>query len=100
MVPSFQEHEYLIIDELSYRFRQPERGETVVFRYPYNPTIFYLKRIICLPTERCKIANGEVTVFNEENPKGMILEEDYIKDKIDSDFQAEVIIGEGEYYVL
>ena len=100
MVPSFNEHEYLIIDELSYRLRAPERGESVVFRYPYNPQVFYLKRIICLPLERCKIEKGTVIVFNEENPKGLVLEETYIKEKIDPDFDADVTLGEDEYYVM
>src|SRR3989338_5144275 len=44
MEPNFHEREYLIIDELSYRFRPPERGEVVVFRYPDDPKEYFLKR--------------------------------------------------------
>ncbi|HBF66823.1 MAG TPA: signal peptidase I [Candidatus Magasanikbacteria bacterium] len=39
-------------------------------------------------------------VFNEENPKGLVLEETYIKEKIDPDFDADVTLGEDEYYVM
>ena len=46
MVPTFENGDYLIIDEVSYRFHQPERGEVVVFRYPTNHRRFLIKRII------------------------------------------------------
>src|SRR3989344_901623 len=46
MEPNFEDHEYLIIDELTYRFRNPQRGEIVVFRYPLKPTDYFIKRII------------------------------------------------------
>src|SRR5437879_4755723 len=46
MEPSFYDHEYLIIDELSYRLRAPERGDIIVFRYPNDRTQFFIKRII------------------------------------------------------
>ena len=44
MEPTFHDHEYLIIDEISYRFNSPERGQVVVFRYPRNPQEYYIKR--------------------------------------------------------
>ncbi|HLD69247.1 MAG TPA: signal peptidase I, partial [Candidatus Omnitrophota bacterium] len=49
MEPNFYDQEYLIIDEISYRFREPQRGEIVVFRYPRDPASFFIKRIIGLP---------------------------------------------------
>ena len=52
MEPTYLAKEYLIIDELSYRFREPVRGEVIVFRAPVAEKDFYLKRIIALPGER------------------------------------------------
>src|SRR3989339_124875 len=75
MEPNFQEHEYLIIDELSYRFREPQRGEVVVFKYPENPKEYFLKRIIGLPGETVKIAEGRITVYNRDYPEGMVVKE-------------------------
>jgi len=49
MEPTFNNGDYLIIDELSYHFRQPERGDVIVFKFPQDPEQFYLKRIIGLP---------------------------------------------------
>ena len=46
MEPTFDDREYLIIDEISYRFREVDRGEVVVFRYPQDPRQFFIKRII------------------------------------------------------
>ena len=49
MEPSFYNGNYLLVDELTYRFREPERGEVIVFRYPGDEKSFYIKRIIGLP---------------------------------------------------
>jgi signal peptidase I len=48
MEPTFFDHEYLLIDEISYRFEKPERGAVVVFRYPRDPRQFFIKRCICV----------------------------------------------------
>lgn len=51
MVPTFHDGDYLIINEIGYRFSEPERGDVIVFRYPKNPSQFYIKRIAYLPGE-------------------------------------------------
>jgi signal peptidase I len=48
MEPNFHDHEYLIIDEITYRFKDPQRGDIIVFRYPRDPQEFFIKRIIFL----------------------------------------------------
>src|SRR3989344_294895 len=55
MEPNFYDHEYLIIDEISYRFAEPARGDIVVFRYPNDERQYFIKRIIGLPTETVRI---------------------------------------------
>jgi len=75
MQPSFQDGDYLIIDELTYHLRAPKRGEVMVFRYPKNTKQFYIKRIIGLPNETIKIADGQVSIINKEHPDGFILSE-------------------------
>ena len=97
MEPSFYNGDYLIIDELSYRVREPQRGEVVVFRPPGNDTQFYIKRIIGLPGEKVTIDKGTVSVFTEGNE--IVLKEPYIsKDVIDGNKQ--IIAGPGEYILL
>ncbi len=62
MEPSFHNTDYLIIDELTYRLREPIRGEVVVFRYPVKPSEFFIKRIIGLPGETVEVRDGAVYV--------------------------------------
>ena len=67
MEPEFFDHEYLIIDEISYRFSDPSRGDIVVFHYPRDPSQYFIKRVIGLPGETIEVANGRVTLYNEQS---------------------------------
>jgi signal peptidase I len=98
MVPSFQDGEYLIVDELSYIIGNPKRGEVIVFRYPNDTKRFFIKRIIGMPNEEIKINNGKITIINKENPDGFILDEPYINEIFNTtvSFQTK----ENEYFVL
>ncbi len=101
MEPSFYDHEYLIIDELSFRLRQPERGEVVVFKYPLNPNEYFIKRVIALPNERIKISEGQIKIFNEKNPYGKILDEsNYLIKGIKAFGEIDTTLKNDEYFVL
>lgn len=98
MDPTFKNGQYLIVDELSYHFQEPARGEVLIFKYPKDPSKYFIKRIIGLPGERVTINNGVVKIYNKANENGTTLEEPYVKlTKADN---ADRILGEGEYYVL
>jgi signal peptidase I len=99
MEPNFYDHEYLIIDELSYRLREPMRGEIVVFRYPRDPSQFFIKRVIGLPGETVEIEDGKITVYNGEHPNGIELdEEDYLDGRTDG--KEKVTLALNEYFVM
>jgi signal peptidase I len=98
MYPTFHNGEYLIIDEISYILGEPKRGDVVVFRYPKDPSRFFIKRIIGMPNERIVIKNGEVTVFNKENPDGLKINEPYIKEEFST--TSIDITEENEYFVM
>ena len=101
MEPSFEDGDYLIINEISYRFSKPERGEVVVFRFPEDPKQFFIKRIIGLPEEPIEIRNNQVKIFNEQNPTGLILDESgYLDPSQITEGNLKVRIGENEYFVL
>jgi len=100
MEPNFIEKDYLIIDELTYRFRQPERGEVVVFGAPVGDGSYYLKRVIGLPGEQIKIEDNKVVVFNEEHPQGFVLEEDYINDFGKTSGFVSVTLASNQYFVM
>lgn len=101
MEPNFEDGQYLIIDELSYRYRPPERGEVLVFRYPLDPSQFYIKRLIGLPGERVEISSGQVEIFNSEHPLGFILDESrYLPAGVTTAGQTDITLGPGEYFLL
>lgn len=101
MEPNFFDKEYLIVDEVSYHFRLPQRGEVIVFKYPENPKEFFLKRIIGLPGERVKISDGQVTIYNQEHPEGVVLDESYLpKDILTSGERTFVPLTENQYFVM
>ena len=87
MEPSFYDKEYLIINEITYRFNEPQRGEVIVFKYPKNPRQYYIKRIIGLPGETIEIRDGQVYINNE------ILGEEYIE-LLSSDNRKTVVLGD------
>lgn len=100
MEPNFFDHEYLIIDELSYRLREPVRGEVVVFRAPTSLKDFYLKRIIALPGERVKVAEGKITVYNQAHPEGIEVTESYLPKDLVTTGEKVVALGNDEYFVM
>lgn len=101
MHPNFEDKEYLIIDEISYRFHEPARGEIVVFRYPRDPKQFFIKRIIGLPGEELEIHDSQITIYNDENPAGIVLDESpYLSGDVKTLGNLQISLGDNEYYVM
>lgn len=100
MEPNYQDGEYLVIDEISYRFREPARGEVIIFRYPVNPKEFFIKRIIGLPGETLKIDGNKITVLNSAYPEGLILEESNYLENIPPLGEEIITLGGDEYFVM
>jgi signal peptidase I len=99
MEPNFHNYDYLIIDRLSYRFRDPQRGEIIVFKPPFDNRIYYIKRIIGLPGEKIVIDGSKIIIFNKENPEGFVLKEDYLRETYFNE-RIEANLGPNEYFVL
>ncbi len=97
MEPSFHETDYLIVDQISYRFRDPERGEVVVFRYPQNPSKRHIKRVIGLP--------GEDIIFDDNN---IFIEFEGNREPLDEEYLSlprplgneSFSLGYDEYFVM
>jgi signal peptidase I len=104
MDPTFKDGEYLIVDQLSYRFKSPERDSVIIFKYPNNPSQFFIKRVIGLPGEKVKIDGDKITIINKEHPEptGMILNESFVEWKTDFGypFKMETTLKDDEYFVL
>ncbi|MDD5490065.1 MAG: signal peptidase I [Candidatus Moranbacteria bacterium] len=117
MEPNFEDKEYLIINELGYKttdvgfgstdlftvksFKEFQRGDVVVFRYPKNPSVYYIKRVIGLPGEKIEIKNDKITIFNSENPNGFVLDESkYLSPSVETSGDQIVELSNSEYFVL
>lgn len=98
MHPTFENLDYLIIDEIIYRFGAPARGDVVVFRYPKDPSIFYIKRVIGLPGETVSINHGVVTITTTSGEK-IDLTEPYIVNE-DATYTKNTSLATDEYYVM
>lgn len=86
----------LIVDKISYRFKEPERFDVIIFPYRYEKNVYYIKRIIGMPGETIQIKDGFVYIDGEK------LEENFGKEKMDDPGIAENLIelGQDEYFVL
>jgi signal peptidase I len=98
MYPTFENGEYLIVDELSYHLGEPERLDVIIFRYPRNPSEFFIKRIIGLPGERVVISGGTIAITTAEGTE-LELTEPYVENTGNGG-RVDVVLGEDEYFVL
>lgn len=98
MDPTFGNGQYLIVDELTYHLKTPERGSVLIFKYPLDPKKYFIKRVIGLPNEQVSINNGQVTITNTEYPEGFGLSESYVK--LTSNDTHNYTLGPDEYFVL
>ena len=99
MVPTLHHQDNLIVDKLSYRFRDPERFDIIVFPFEYAENVYYIKRIIGLPGETVQIdKEGKIYIDGE------VLEESYGAEVIRLEYigiaAEEILLGEDEYFVL
>lgn len=99
MAETFHSGEYLIVDQVSYYLHAPSRGDVVIFRYPRDPSKFFIKRVIGIPGDTITIDGTEITITNKDNPEGFLLNEPYIKSMRPSE-RIEEVLGDREYFVM
>ena len=97
MEPNFHEADYLIVDQISYRLREPKRGEVVVFYYPDNPQKRHIKRIIGLPEEEVVIEEESIYIIDDGDT--IILTEDYLP--LERTYgESSFVLADNEYFVM
>jgi signal peptidase I len=100
MEPNFHNGQYLLIDKLSYRFKEPTRGDVVILIPPDDSTKDYIKRVIGRPGDTVEIVHNQVKV------NGQIIPEPYLNQGeetqvMDSDLQDyKTTLGQDQYFVL
>ena len=101
MEPTFYNYHYLIIDRVSYRLGEPQRGDVIVFDLPQDTSRALIKRVIGLPGETVVVKGSTVSIKNAANPEGFTLSEPYLDP---NDFggisDITVTLDEGQFFVL
>lgn len=99
MEPTFVENEYMIVDQFTYRIiRDPARGDVVIFRYPKDPSVYYIKRVVGLPGETVEVRGTDI--FITSNGVTFKLNEDYVEFNENPFGNKKVILDANEYFVL
>jgi len=101
MAPNFATGDYLIVDEISYRFSSPQRGDVVVFNTSFIPGYYgqrFIKRVIGLPGETVDIKNGQVKIIKDG--KTTILDEKYLPDNLKTYGDVNITLKADQYFVL
>ena len=102
MFPTFNNAQYLIVDQLTYDFHQPMRGDVVIFKYPLDPKTYFIKRVIGLPGETVSIADGVVTIIKPTatGTESFVLSEPYIAPDHRSYDNFKTLLSSSEYFVM
>lgn len=97
MMPTLDDQERIFINKFVYRlhFGKIDRGDTVVFWFPHDPTKSYIKRVIAVPGDRVEVDHGAVIV------NGQALVENYVPEEYrDQSSMTETTVPQDEYFVL
>jgi signal peptidase I len=102
MDTTFADSQYLIIDEISYRFENPQRGEVIVLKYPRDPKTYFIKRIVGLPGETVISEAGYISIVNSTYPESapLKLSEKYIDPHNWAGDNFKTTLGPTEYFVM
>lgn len=100
MDPTFKDGQYLIVDQVSYKLHPPQRGDVIIFRFPRDPSKYFIKRIIGLPGETVTIDNNEITITPFGDAPTFKLSEPYLPEKFVSvEYKTTTLDGD-EYFVM
>ena len=95
MEPLLADGERIVVNKFIYRFRAIDRGDVVVFWYPRDPSVSFIKRVVALPGDTVEIRSGRLIV------NGQRVDESYLPATFrDSDQFPATEIPKGFYFVL
>jgi len=81
---------------LTYLFQEPKRGDVIIFKFPDDESLYYVKRIIGEPGDIIDIKDGKIYLNNSETP----LEEDYIKEPMIPEAPMHFEVPENGYFCM
>lgn len=114
MIPSLLIHDHIFVNKLVYglrvpfsqdwvvRFGEPKRGEVIVFRYPEDPSQFFIKRVVGTPGDKVNYENGELFVNGEKVPEDLSNDDVYfsaIPDRVKGDPNKDFVKSDFNHYI-
>ncbi len=107
MTPTLQNSDYLIISKLAntgatvtHQPYIPKRQEIIVFHYPKQPTLDFVKRVTAIPGDRIVVKNCQVTVYTKEHPEGTHPDTSHATNGTCTEGEIDTVIPDGTVYVL
>ncbi|RKY39897.1 MAG: signal peptidase I [Candidatus Omnitrophota bacterium] len=100
MRPTLQEGDRILVNKLIYRFKEPERGDIIVFRYPLNPKRDFIKRLVAKGKEKVEIREGRILINGREVENENLKRFYYYNYGRYGKRGVEVEVPEGHYFVL
>ncbi|MEK7612467.1 MAG: signal peptidase I [Patescibacteria group bacterium] len=98
MEPNFSNGNYLLVDEITYHLREPKRGEIIVFRYPLDKEVFFIKRIIGIPGERVVSRNGSIQIISDNQT--ITLNEPYLPSDDSENGNFDITLHANQYFAM
>lgn len=100
MDDTFENGQYLIINELSYEVGTPHRGDVMIFKYPLDTKEYFIKRVIGLPGETVTIRNNVVSITPVGTTTPFTLSEPYLKKGAQTWGEMTVTLDSSHYFVM
>src|SRR3989338_5265021 len=100
METNYHSGDYLIVDEISYRFSAPKRGDVIVLKYPLDLSQRFIKRIIGLPGEIVEVKGGKVTLYRADQAPMILDETGYLAEGVVTPGDTRMSLDDGEYFVM
>jgi signal peptidase I len=108
MAPTLHTSDYMIISKvessvakLTNKTYIPRRHQVVVFSYPSDPSLIFIKRVTALPGERVVVKNGVIMVYNSEHPEGFSPDDDsFERSATYSEGDLDEVVPEGSIFVV
>ncbi|HEY7354994.1 MAG TPA: signal peptidase I [Ktedonobacterales bacterium] len=95
MLPTLQDQEYILVNRAAYLFHPPERGDIIIFAYPLDPSLDYVKRVVGIPGDRVQVSQAGIVSVN-----GVQIREPYVNDLTNPYEPTDIKLGPDQYFVL
>jgi signal peptidase I len=100
MHPTLMEGDRILVSKFVYRFWQPQHGDVIVFKYPEDPKLAFIKRLIATPGETVEIKNGRILIDGKQDANPRITPQFYYNRGPYGEIGVPIAIPKNSFYAL